>query len=186
MLWGVGGTLNGRHLDLHRRGLHVALGSDASNWANAFDVGEQGYVALLTQRERYAAREAMTAQDVFEMATIGGAHAAGLAEQIGSLEVGKRADLVIRSDGLPEARPTFDPLAQIVLSSRARSVRTVIVDGRVVMEDGELTGGDVREIAEGADRAAVGLFRRMGYRGELIGRPLGRAGAAAVAAEAAR
>ena len=181
MLWGVGGTLRGRHLDLHRAGLPVALGSDASNWANAFDVGEQGYVALLTQRERYGARDAMTALDVMEMATIGGARAAGLADQIGSLEAGKRADLVIRSDDLPEMRPSFDPLAQIVLSSRARSVRTVVVDGRVVLEDGALTGLDAREIAEGADRAAAGLFRRMGYRGDMTGRPLGTAGRAAVA-----
>lgn len=181
MLWGVGGTLHGRHLELHRRGLHVALGSDASNWANAFDVGEQGYLALLTQRERSGARDAMTVLDAFEMATIGGAHAAGLAEEIGSLEAGKRADLVVRDDDVPEMRPSFDPLAQIVLSARARSVRTVVVDGRVVLEDGALTGGDVAEIAAGADRAAAGLFRRMGYRGELTGRPLGPAGAAATA-----
>lgn len=174
MLWGVGGTLEGRHLDLHRRGLHVGLGSDASNWANAFDIGEQGYIALLTQRERERARDAISAYDVLEMATIGGAHAAGLSGRIGSIEVGKRADLVIRTDDVPEMRPTFDPLAQIVLSSRARSVRSVLVDGRVVVEDGALTGGDLEEIVTGADRAAAGLFRRMEYRGRSTGRPLGR------------
>lgn len=186
MLWGVGGTLGGRHLDLHRRGLAVGLGSDASNWANAFDVVEQAYLALLTQRERFAARDAMTALDAFELATIGGARAAGLAGEIGSLEAGKRADLVIRTDDVPEMRPSFDPLAQIVLGARARSVRSVVVDGRVVLEDGELTGGETADIAAGADRAAARLFRRMGYGGELTGRPLGPAGRAATAAEALR
>lgn len=180
MLWGVGGTLHGRHLELHRRGLDVALGSDASNWANAFDVGEQGYIALLTQRERFGERDAMTVLDAFEMATIAGARAAGLGDEIGSLEAGKRADLVIRTDAVPEMRPSFDPLAQIVLSARARSVRTVVVDGRVVLEDGELTGGEIADVAEGADRAAARLFRRMGYRGEMTGRPLG-AGVASAA-----
>ena len=139
MLFGVGGTIHGRHLELHRLGANVAFGCDSANWTSAFDVGEQAFIAVLTAREKTGSAEALTAEDVLQMATINGAQAVGLADQIGSLEVGKRADLVIRSVNMPEAHPGLDPIRSAIYSSRSKSVDTVIVDGQVIVENGRST-----------------------------------------------
>src|SRR5690606_17852276 len=134
MLWGVGGTFRGRHAEFHNRGVNIALGSDSANWSNRFDVGLQSYLALLTAREKSGTRTILTAEDVLAMATINGAKAAGLEHKIGSIEVGKRADLVIRANDVPEAFPQTDPVSQLVYSAGAKTVHTVLIGGRVVLE----------------------------------------------------
>ena len=89
MMWAVGGTIHGRHAELYQRGVNVALGSDSSNWGTRFDIGLQGYLAVLTAREKLADRAALVAEDALAMATINGAKAVGLADRIGSLEAGQ-------------------------------------------------------------------------------------------------
>ncbi len=134
MMWAVGGTIHGRHAELYQRGVNVALGSDSSNWGTRFDIGLQGYLAVLTAREKLGDRAALVAEDALAMATINGARAVGLADRIGSLEVGKRADIVVRANDVPEAYPLTDPISQLVYSTRSSSVHTVIIDGRAVLE----------------------------------------------------
>jgi 5-methylthioadenosine/S-adenosylhomocysteine deaminase len=73
------------------------------------------------------------------MFTLGGARAIGWQKEIGSLEPGKRADLVIRSNDLPDQQPNLDVIRQMMLVSRTKSVDTVIVDGGVVVRKGRLT-----------------------------------------------
>ena len=128
MLFGVGGTFHGKHLELYKQGVNIALGCDSANWTSAFDLDEQGFIALLTAREKTGDPGALIAEDIFEMATINGAKASGRANELGSLEVGKRADLVIRSQDMPEALPMLDPLRYVVYYSRSKSVDTVIVN----------------------------------------------------------
>lgn len=164
MMWGVGGTLHGRHADLHRRGLNVAFGSDSSNWGVRFDLGVQGQLAVLTQRERYGERAALVAEDALAMATINGAKAVGLADRIGSLEVGKRADLVVRANDVPEAFPLTDQVSQLVYSARSKTVHTVLVDGQVVVEARQPTGVDRAAFLAGVQRTVSTVFDRMGYR----------------------
>jgi cytosine/adenosine deaminase-related metal-dependent hydrolase len=164
MLWGIGGTFRGHHLELYRSGVNVALGSDSSNWSNRFDIGQQAFLAVLTARDKMCDRTALTAEDALELATINGARAIGLSHLIGSLEPGKRADLVIRADDVPEAHPTTSPLMQLVYSARDKSVHTVVIDGRVVLEDRQPTLVDASSIYARADRAARGVLDRMGYR----------------------
>ena len=163
MFYGVGGTLRGRHFELFERGVNVALGSDAPNWAGSIDVGEQAFFAMLTTREQTGRGDALEAEDVLPMVTINGARALGWADRIGSLEAGKLADLVIRRDDLPEAQPGLDPIRGVVYSGRAKSVDTVIVDGKVIVANGHSTRVDERAVYERARVAARGLLKRMNW-----------------------
>ena len=161
MLFGVGGTIRGRHAELHRMGANVALGCDSANWTSAFDIGEEAFVALMTAREKTGKPDALLAEDVLEMATLNGARAVGLADRLGSLEVGKRADLVIRRQDLPEAWPGLDPIRSVVYSSRSKSVDTVIVDGKVVVENGRSARIDEEELFARSRETSVDLLQRI-------------------------
>ncbi len=163
MMWGHGGTLHGRHAELWRRGANISLGSDSANWSNSFDLFRQANLALLTARDAHEDRTYLLAEDVLRMATRGGARAAGLEDRIGSIEPGKRADLVIHTLDRPEMRPVTDMIRNLVYASGSKSVRTVIVDGRVVLEDGRFPHLDEPALLARIDAAAQGLLRRMGY-----------------------
>jgi 5-methylthioadenosine/S-adenosylhomocysteine deaminase len=164
MLWGCGGTTSGPHVELHRRGVAVALGSDASNFSGSLDVGEQGFLALLTARERAQQPDALLAEDVLTMCTINGARAVGAAADLGSLEAGKLADLVIRHANLSEASPGLAPVRDLVLAARSKSVDTVIVGGEIIVEGGRSTRVDEGDVRSRAATAARGLLDRMGRR----------------------
>ena len=164
MLYGVGGTFKGKHLELYKAGVSVGLGSDAPNWAGPLDVGEQGFIAMLTSCEKTGGGGAgLEAEDVLAMATRNGARTLGLQDRIGSLEVGKRADIVIRRSDLPEAQPPVDPIRAVVSASRARSVRTVLIDGEVVVEDGRCVRVDEEQVFEEARAASAELLKQMDY-----------------------
>lgn len=175
MMWGVGGAFHGRHCELYHQGVNIALGSDSSNWGVRFDLGLQGYLAILTAREKTQTRTALVAEDALEMATINGARAVGLADRIGSLEPGKRADIVIRANDVPEAFPLTDPISQLVYSARSDSVRTVIIDGRVVLENRAPTRLDAQAVFHDVEGARKRVFDRMGYRFERVPRRPGSA-----------
>lgn len=164
MMWGVGGAFHGRHSELYHRGVNVALGSDSSNWGVRFDLGLQGYLAILTARERTQTRTALVAEDALEMATINGAKAVGLDRWIGSLEPGKRADIVIRANDVAAAFPLTDPVSQLVYSARSDTVHTVVIDGRVILENRTPVRLDPTTVFEDVENARRRVFDRMGYR----------------------
>ena len=164
MLWGIGGATQGRHAELYRAGATVGLGSDSSNWANSFDIGRAATFAIMAARDGRRDRAILTAEDGLTMATVNGARAVGLADRIGSLEIGKRADLVIRTTGVPEAHPPTDPISAILYASGSKSVDTVVIDGRVVLESGRPTLVDAESIYRRVDAAATAVLGRMGYR----------------------
>ncbi len=162
MLWGHGGTLHGRHAELWRRGGNVGLASDSANWSNGFDLFRQADLALLTARDAHQDRTYLLAEDVLRMATRGGARAAGLEGRVGSIEIGKRADLVIHTLDRPELRPVTDMLRNLVHASHAKSVRTVLVDGRVVLDNGVFPHLDEPRLLAEIDQASHKLLERMG------------------------
>ena len=162
MLYRGGGTIRGRHAELLKMGASVALGCDSASWTSAFDIGEQGFIALLSAREKTGSTDALVAEDVLQMATLNGAHAVGLADRLGSLEVGKRADLVIRRQDLPEAYPGLDPIRSVVYSSRSKSVDTVIVNGQVIIENGHSTRIDEQDLFASSHGIARELLERLG------------------------
>lgn len=163
MIWGHGSTLDGRHAELHRAGGSVALASDSPNWSNSFDLFRQMTIALATAREKRQDRLYLTAEDALEMATRGGARAAGLLDRVGSIEVGKRADLVVHSLRRPELLPLTDPMRNLVYSAGSSTVDTVVIDGRVVLREGAFPHLDERELLARAVVRSKALLDRMGY-----------------------
>ena len=164
MMWGVGGATHGRHAELYRAGVPIGLGSDSSNWANSFDIGRAANLAILAARDGRRDRSILTAEDGLTMAITNGARAVGLADRIGSLEPGKKADIVIRTNNIPEVHPTTDPISSLIYSSGSKSVDTVIIDGKIVIENGSPTRVDASAIYLRVNRAARGVLGRMGYQ----------------------
>ncbi len=119
------------------RGITVSLGADGAPCNNNLDIFQEMRLAALIQRPRLGPKS-LTAQEVFEMATRQGAKTLGLEEEIGSIEAGKKADLVLLDLNAVHAQPSENIYSQIVYSAASTDVRTVIIDGRVVMKDREL------------------------------------------------
>jgi cytosine/adenosine deaminase-related metal-dependent hydrolase len=143
-------------------GCHVALGADGAPCNNRLDGFEEMRLAALIQKPRLGP-EAMPAAKVLELATLGGARALGLEHEIGSIEVGKRADLVTLDLSGPHGQPADADLAsRLVYAARAADVRHVVVDGRVVVRGGRLLTADLEEIRVKANAAARRLRRAVG------------------------
>ncbi len=143
------------------RGIVVGLGADGAPCNNNLDMFQEMRLASLVHKPRSGPRS-MPAMSVLEMATLGGARALGLEDELGSLEPGKRADvIVIRRDGL-HAQPQagVDPIAQIVYEHRASDVDSVIIDGRVLVRGGEFTELDPMEICARANDSAKRVLSR--------------------------
>lgn len=163
MMWGHGGSFHGRHAELWRRGANISLGSDSANWSNDFDLFRQANLALLSAREAHQDRTYLLAEDVLGMATRGGAQAVGMEDRIGSIEAGKRADLVIHTLDRPEMIPITDMIRNLMYSSRSKSVLTVIVDGKVVLEDGAFVELDEPRLLAQINEVSLAMLRRMGH-----------------------
>ncbi len=135
---------------LREAGVNVALGTDGSASNNDLDmVGEMRSATLLG---RIAAKDprAMTATQSLRMATINGARALGLEDQIGSLEPGKNADIACMDMVHAASWPVYDPVSQIVYAASRDQVSDVWVAGRQQLADGTLTRVDENEIMERA------------------------------------
>ena len=171
MMWGHGSTLHGRHAELWRRGANISLGSDSANWSNVFDLFRQANLALLTAREAHKDRNYLHAEDVLEMATLGGARACGMEDRIGSLEVGKRADLVIHTLRRSELLPVTDLLRNLIYSSGSKSVDTVIIDGKVILDQGEFQHFDEQALLAQVNAGSRAMLKRMGHEVEKNQRP---------------
>ena len=96
------------------------------------------------------------------MATLIGARAVGLSNDIGSIEVGKKADLVLFDARRAEWRALMDPVNNLVYSADGRSVRTVIADGRVVVDDGHVLFADEGRVVDRVQELGEGLLARTG------------------------
>lgn len=149
--------------ELLAAGCRVALGADGAPCNNRLDAFTEMRLAALIQKPRLGP-ETMPAQQVLELATLGGARALGLESEIGSIEVGKCADLIALDLGGPHAQPDeADLSSRIVYSARGADVRHVVVDGRVVVRNGELKTADIAEIRATANTEARRLRRAVGF-----------------------
>ena len=126
-------------------------------FADYFDVLR---ACVLMARIRARDATTMLTPEALELATMGGARALGLDREIGSIEAGKRADLVVldyRAFGLT---PTLDPVQNLVYHAHAKDVETVLVDGRVVVDDRRLVHVDGAALVDAAQEAATAAWRR--------------------------
>ena len=143
-------------------GCRVGIGADGAPCNNRLDAFAEMRLAALIQKPRLGP-DALPAIQALELATLGGAHALGLEAEIGSIEVGKCADLIVLDLDGPHAQPEdADLISRIVYSARAADVRHVIVDGRIVVRDGVLKTADVSEIRRAANAQARHLRRAVG------------------------
>jgi cytosine/adenosine deaminase-related metal-dependent hydrolase len=153
---------HGRFAEMLDAGVSVSLGGDSANGSNHFDMLRLMYLAALVPKDARLDPAVMPPERVLEMATLHGARALGLEDEIGSLEPGKRADMVMFDLDLPEWRPLLDPVSTLVYSASAASVRTVLVDGRALLDDRRVTSVDEREVLTRAERLAGPYLARAG------------------------
>jgi cytosine/adenosine deaminase-related metal-dependent hydrolase len=142
--------------EMKQRGVNVALGTDSARQSSA---GDAGFLALQLAG---GAGYKTVSEDIFEMMTVGGAKAAGLEALIGSLEPGKRADIVIRTADSAEMMPSIDPAHQLVTVGHGPTANIVLVNGRVVLNEGRATQVDQSKIFREAQKSVRRIVERLG------------------------
>ncbi|KAK8017485.1 hypothetical protein PG993_013811 [Apiospora rasikravindrae] len=154
-------------------GVNVALGTDGAPCNNSYDILRETHLASILHKGNLLDAGSIGAHEALEMATIRGAKALGLEAEIGSLEVGKKADLVVldvraswAAPWSPELFPHggIDPVSLVVGSCTGRDVTHVMVDGRILVEDGRLLVADETTIIQSARLAVAGIQERSGVR----------------------
>ena len=150
-------------VELRARGITVSLGADGAACNNRLDMFEEMRLAAILQAMRKAPG-ALPARDVLWMATRSGARTLGREAEIGSLEVGKRADVIVVDRDRPHLAPSPDPYSTLVYAARGSDVRTTIVDGEVLVDDFTPLRVDRAEVVAAARVAADELARRAGVR----------------------
>ena len=160
---GMGASRIGRFPEMVEQGVNMTLGCDSGNYSDFFDIGRQAYLAATIHRDNRGLVPVISAEQVLEMATVNAARSLGMEALIGSLEPGRKADLVIHSFRRPEWHPGLDVVTSLVYSAQSTGVDTVIVDGEVVLENGRFTLVDEEAELARIDRAAGDLYRRMEF-----------------------
>jgi len=160
-----GSRLGQRKLpELLERGVAVGLGADSANSSNFLDGVRMINAAALGFKDGRGDVHVVPAEHALEMATLVGARALGLHHEIGSIEVGKKADLVLFETRRAEWRSLLDPVNNLVYAADGRSVRTVIADGRVVVDDFSPVFADEARVADKVQELGEGLLARTGTR----------------------
>ena len=150
--------------EMIKDGVNVGLGCDGGPSNNCYDMIREMKIASLAQKARLLDPLIMDAETVLEMATIKGARALGLEEEIGSIEVGKKADLVLVSLRKPHLVPPFNPVSHLVYAAQGSDVDTVIIDGRIIMEKQSVLTLDESKIIQEANERGPNLLLRAGLQ----------------------
>ena len=137
--------------------MSVAVGADGAPCNNNLDGFEELRLLALLHKPRVGPR-ALPAPEAIRIATLGGAAALGLADRIGSLELGKRGDVIAVDVTALHTVPAANPWSQICYAARASDVRHVAVEGAVVVRDRTLLTLDVDRVKRDARTAAARLF----------------------------
>jgi 5-methylthioadenosine/S-adenosylhomocysteine deaminase len=138
-------------------GVNIALGTDGPASNNTLDMFETMKFGALLQKLVYRKPEALSAYEVLKMATINGAKALRLEKSIGSIEVGKRADIILIDSTKPHLKPLHNVYAAIVYSAKGSDVDTVIVDGRILMEKRRMKTLNEKNVIREAEMVALNL-----------------------------
>ena len=155
-------TRHGSFPEMLDEGVCVSLGIDGATSSDFLDMGRAMHLAASLFKDCRMDGNLIPAEQALEMATINGAKSLGMEHEIGSLEPGKKADIVLFDRQRPEWVPMWDPVGTLVWSADGKSVDTVIVGGRVVLEGGEFTSLDEREMLAQAAIQAKACNDRIG------------------------
>jgi len=146
---------------LLQKGVTVSLGTDSSCSNNSSDMFEVMKIAALLHKGVNRDPTLLPAEQILRMATIEGAKALLWDKQIGSIEVGKDADLAIIDFKKPHLRPVFSEVSHLVYSTKSSDVDTVLVKGRIVMENRKVTTVKVDHVLESAEKAKDRLLLKL-------------------------
>ena len=159
---GSGTTVKGKLPEMLAKGVCLGLGTDAGNNSNLVETLRSMYLITVLYKDARMDTSAMSAEKALEMATIDGARALGLADDIGSLETGKKADIVLFDTKRPEWRSLFNPVINLVFSADGRSVHTVIVDGQVRVDAGKPVFVDEWDLIQKVQGMGENIMARTG------------------------
>jgi 5-methylthioadenosine/S-adenosylhomocysteine deaminase len=151
-------TSTGRFPEMKAAGINIGLGTDG----DVPDLMQKMSLAAAIFKDARRDARVFPAQDVLEMATVGGARLLQLADQIGSLEAGKKADFVLHDTDRPEWRPLLNALHQLVWSADGRGVHSVWVDGVRVVDNYRCTLLEEQQIYRRSQLAAKAILERSG------------------------
>ncbi|HEY3059345.1 MAG TPA: amidohydrolase [Chloroflexota bacterium] len=146
------------------RGATIGLGCDAETCSNNLDVVRAMYSSAIIFRDARRDMNAMPAEKVFEMATLHGARCALQEADLGSLEAGKKADVVLFDATRPEWRPMYNPVANLVFAADGHSVDTVIIDGTVILEGGRMLTIDQESVLKELETVGKRVLDQTGYQ----------------------
>ncbi len=146
--------------DVRAAGVNVALGTDGALNNNGYDLFAEMKTACLLQNATRRSASALTAHEALEMATVAGAQAIGRPD-LGSLEPGKRADIVLVDLGTPALLPVHDLISNLVFCGSGANVHTVFVDGRKVLAARRVTGLDEAVLAHTVQARADALREQL-------------------------
>jgi len=133
-------------------GLRLGLGTDGAASNNDLDMFEEMLTAALLAKHVTGDPTVAPAPAVLEMATLGGARALGMEDRLGSLEAGKRADLIVVDLSAPRLHPLYDAVSHLVYAAKGSDVRHVVIEGKVVLRDRKVTTLDEAAVLADAER----------------------------------
>jgi 5-methylthioadenosine/S-adenosylhomocysteine deaminase len=148
-------------VEMLRQGVNVALGTDGAASNHSQDLFETMKVASLLQKVHHQDAGIIEPYAVLRMATVGGAEALGLSSVCGTIEVGKKADLILVRLADPHNQPVNDLFSQLVHCEKAGDVHTTVVNGEILMTNRELKRVDEQRVLEEAKKANIDLKERL-------------------------
>ena len=153
-------------VEMLQAGVHVGLGTDGAASNNDLDMWEEMRLAALLQKVDRMNPTVMPASTVLGMATSGGAIAIGLGDAVGSIEVGKRADIIqVAFDDVHHV-PTYDVISHLVYVTDEQDVASVVVDGKVLMRNGEILTIDTERVTAEAKALALKIQAALNERNQ--------------------
>lgn len=151
-----------RIAEMLQAGVNVSIGCDGGPSNNTYDVLRDLRWVCYLQKARLLQPQVVPAEAAIEMATINGAKALGWEDEIGSLEVGKKADFIVIDTRKPHLTPSPNPVSTVVHCATGADVREVVIDGKVVVRDGRVLTLDEEKVVRTARERAEALYRRAG------------------------
>ncbi|NMC80994.1 MAG: amidohydrolase [Chloroflexi bacterium] len=148
--------------EMLKAGVCVTIGTDGAPSNNRMTLIDEMYLTALIHKGRLLDSTVVPAEEVLAMVTCNGARAVQWEDQIGSLEVGKQADLVVINPNTATMLPMHDPIANMVTSMRSHNVESVMVNGRWLMREGKILTVNEAEVLEEAKARAAAIARRAG------------------------
>jgi 5-methylthioadenosine/S-adenosylhomocysteine deaminase len=158
----MGNIAHGRTPEMLELGITVSLGSDSAMSGNFLDAIRQTFLVVGGFHETRLDPKILRPEVAVEMITINGARSMLWDDELGSLEVGKKADVSILNTQRPEWQPIYNPIANLVYCAHGGCADTVLVDGKVIMRDGKVLTLNETDLYEEVRDRAASLVKRAG------------------------